>query len=147
MKSLIRLQLDQDTQLVRPVFKKKAGRSAWVCVNHNCLKRLLKTPKKFYRSLRVSPSLEGLYDAVVDWLYTQIHLNLRALERDGVLEHLDQQVLDTEQRSARKHPPIIIHTHHRRQTTIQLIKVYNVLISADKYNKSRRTVEIFEANG
>jgi predicted RNA-binding protein YlxR (DUF448 family) len=147
LKSLIRLQVDQETQLVRPVFKKKTGRSAWVCVDQMCIQKLLKNPKKFYRSLRMTPSLEGLYDALVDWLYSKVQRNLRTLKRDGVLEHLYQQVLNSDQRLPSKSPQIIIHTHHQRQSTIQLIQVYNELISADKYNKSTRTVEIFEANG
>jgi hypothetical protein len=95
----------------------------------------------------MTPSLEGLYDALVDWLYSKVQRNLRTLKRDGVLEHLNQQVLNSDQRLPSKSPQIIIHTHHQRQSTIQLIQVYNELISADKYNKSTRTVEIFEANG
>ena len=133
-RSLIRLQVETQTQCVRPVWTKKSGRSSWVCVDSKCIQHLLNTPKRFYRSLRYLPSIEGLESAIVTWLHSQICTNLHRLKIDGVLITTEKSAtLDPTLRSPMS--PLKINGPHKRiQTTTQLIQVYNELIKVDKSN-------------
>ena len=146
-RSLIRLQVDHQTQCVLPVWTKKSGRSSWVCIDSTCIQNLIRSPKRFYRSLRLNPSIQGLENAIMSWLYGQISKNRLRLKNDGVWKEAEELISEDDNKFSPKHHSIIIHPHKHRQTTIQLIQAYNDLIHVDKFNNSTRTVETFEVNG
>ena len=82
---LIRLQISNETQAVVPVEQKRTGRSAWVCCNISCIRKIQKHPKKLYRSLRIRHKADDFTTVVGTWLFTRLKKQFRQMYTDGVV--------------------------------------------------------------
>ena len=89
-RELIRLQIGTKGSLV-PVKNRIDGRSAWVCFNKECVKAIVRHPKKTFRSLRVSVDTTHLENDIVEWLWRDICSTVQAMNIDGCIS--SQQTL------------------------------------------------------
>jgi hypothetical protein len=82
---LIRLQTSPETQALIPVVKKQMGRSAWVCCDVECIRKIRKSPKRLQRSLRIQPRMDNFIETLYDWMRTRLRHQLHTMHRDGAV--------------------------------------------------------------
>ena len=82
---LIRLQISSKTQALTPVVRKESGRSAWVCCNAVCIRKISQHPKRLYRSLRTHPNVNNLITTLYAWILNKVQLQFQQMYIDGVV--------------------------------------------------------------
>ena len=82
---LIRLQTSPKTQALTPVKRKESGRSAWVCCNAACIRKISQHPKRLYRSLRMHPNVQTLPTTIYAWILNTVRIQLQQMYTDGVI--------------------------------------------------------------
>ena len=82
---LIRLQVSSTTQVLTPVVRKESGRSAWVCCNAACIRKIAQHPKRLYRSLRTHPNVDSLITTMHTWILNKVRIQVQQMSTDGVV--------------------------------------------------------------
>jgi len=143
---LIRLQLSSNTQALIPVDKKQTGRSAWVCCDIDCIRKIHSHPKKLQRSLRKQPRMGTFLDTLYFWMQKRTHQMINTIQFDGaisfntkrltqtkfnevyvipyeILKQITPKTIDCDFISSNETSALLIHEHHLRQSTIRYIDV------------------------
>ena len=143
---LIRLQVSPETQALIPVDKRQVGRSAWVCCNIVCIRKVQTHPKKLQRSLRTRPRMDSFLTVLYSWMHNRVQQMLNRLQRDGAISfkterlsdstfsdvyltpselsnHIRLNAIDSDHTPRNETFPLQIHKHHLRQSTIRYIDV------------------------
>lgn len=145
---LIRLQVSPETQALIPVETKLTGRSAWVCYNFTCIKKIHAHPKRLQRSLRTQPKMDNFSATLYSWLLVKVRGLITIISRDGAIclsneqhpiatssysnvytlpselsKHIRLQTIDFGHTPVNETTPLQMYEHHLRQSTILCLDV------------------------